>query len=97
MDGRHRDLDRLIGPVVFHRLPMDLLHDRHIADYVERRLFVDLSPEEQGRYDLLMAEFRWYLAKQQIPPARTSSASWSAAPATTRPRATRSSPTIRRA
>jgi superfamily II DNA or RNA helicase len=67
MDGRHRDLDRLIGPVVFHRLPSDLLQDRHIADYVERRLFVDLTPEEQGRYDLFMAEFRWYLAKQQIP------------------------------
>jgi superfamily II DNA or RNA helicase len=67
LDGRHRDLDRLVGPVVFHRLPSDLLHDRHIADYVERRLFVDLTPEEQGRYDLFMAEFRWYLAKQQIP------------------------------
>jgi superfamily II DNA or RNA helicase len=67
-DGRHRDLDGLIGPVVFHRLPMELVRERHIADYVERRIFVDLSPEEQGRYDLLMAQFRWYLAKQKIAP-----------------------------
>jgi superfamily II DNA or RNA helicase len=67
-DGRHRDLDGLIGPVVFHRLPIELVRERHIADYVERRIFVDLSPEEQGRYDLLMAQFRWYLAKQKIAP-----------------------------
>ncbi len=68
LDGRHRDLDTLVGPVVFHRLPSDLLQDRHIADYVERRLYVDLSPVEQSRYDLLMAEFRWYLARQKLPP-----------------------------
>ncbi len=68
LDGRHRDLDTLLGPVVFHKLPADLARDRHIADYVERRLFVNLSPEEQGRYDLLMAQFRWYLAKNKIAP-----------------------------
>ena len=65
MDGRHRDLDRLIGPVVFHRLPSDLLQDR-TSQTTSSAIFVDLTPEEQGRYDLLMAEFRWYLAKQQI-------------------------------
>jgi superfamily II DNA or RNA helicase len=65
-DGRHRDLDTLLGPVVYHKLPADLARDRHIADYVERRIHVNLSPEEQGRYDLLMAEFRWYLAKNNI-------------------------------
>ena len=68
LDGRHRDLDTLLGPVAFHKLPADLARDRHIADYVERRLFVNLSPEEQGRYDLLMAQFRWYLAKNRIAP-----------------------------
>ncbi len=68
LDGRHRDLDTLIGPVAFHKLPAELARDRHIAEYVERRLFVNLSPEEQGRYDLLMAQFRWYLAKNRIAP-----------------------------
>jgi len=68
LDGRHRDLDTLLGPVAFHKLPADLARDKHIADYVERRLFVNLSPEEQGRYDLLMAQFRWYLAKNKIAP-----------------------------
>jgi superfamily II DNA or RNA helicase len=67
-DGRHRDLDALLGPVVFHRLPADLLQERHIADYVERRVYVDLSPVEESRYELLMAEFRMYLARQPLPP-----------------------------
>ncbi len=66
LDGRHRDLDTLLGPVVFHRLPAELARDRHIAEYTERRLFVDLSPAERGRYDLLMAQFRWYLARNAI-------------------------------
>ncbi len=66
LDGRHRDLDTLLGPVVFHKLPADLARDRHIADYVERRIHVSLSAEEQGRYDLLMADYRWYLAKHKI-------------------------------
>jgi len=65
-DGRHRDLDALIGPVVFHRWPSDLRRQRHIADYVERRIYVDLSPTEQGRYELLMAQFRWYLARHGL-------------------------------
>jgi superfamily II DNA or RNA helicase len=66
LDGRHHDLDTLIGPVLFHRLPSDLRRERHIADYVERRVYVDLSPVEQGRYEVLMAEFRWYLARHGL-------------------------------
>jgi superfamily II DNA or RNA helicase len=66
LDGHHHDLDTLIGPVIFHRLPSDLRRERHIADYIERRVYVDLSPVEQGRYELLMAEFRWYLARHGL-------------------------------
>jgi superfamily II DNA or RNA helicase len=67
-DGRHRDLDDLIGPVVFQRWPSELRRDRHIADYVEHRLHVDLSPAEQSRHEMLMAEFRWYLSNHRVPP-----------------------------
>jgi superfamily II DNA or RNA helicase len=66
VDGRHADLDALIGPVIFQRLPSDLRRQRHIADYVEKRVFVDLSPAEQQRYELLMAQFRWYVARHRI-------------------------------
>jgi superfamily II DNA or RNA helicase len=64
-DGAHLDLAELIGPEVYRRLPAELARSGHIADYRERRIFVDLSPEERYRYDALMAEFRWYLASRR--------------------------------
>jgi superfamily II DNA or RNA helicase len=66
MDGGHLDLTELIGPVVYRRLPAELARQGHIADYREERLFVDLGPEERMRYDLLMAEYRWYLASRRL-------------------------------
>lgn len=62
MDGRDGDLDALVGPEVYRKLPVELARDNHIAQYVEKRIFVDLSAEERMRYDLLVAEYRWYLA-----------------------------------
>lgn len=61
-DGRHEELAHLIGPVVFERDSEELSAQRHIAAYQERRVFVDLAPEEEMRYETLMAEWRWYLA-----------------------------------
>jgi superfamily II DNA or RNA helicase len=61
-DGLHQELDALIGPVVFQRDAEELAAARHIAAYRERRVFVDLSPDEEMRYEALMAEWRWYLA-----------------------------------
>ena len=64
-DGAHVDLAGLIGPEVYRRLPAELARDGHIANYRERRIFVDLSPEERCRYDALMAEWKWYLATRR--------------------------------
>jgi superfamily II DNA or RNA helicase len=64
-DGGHLELDRLVGPEVYRRLPADLARGGHIANYREKRLFVDLSPEERYRYDALMAEFKWYIATRR--------------------------------
>jgi len=61
-DGLHAALDSLIGPVVFQRDAEELAAGKHIAAYRERRVFVDLSPDEEMRYEALMAEWRWYLA-----------------------------------
>jgi superfamily II DNA or RNA helicase len=61
-DGGHLDLHRLIGPEVYRRQPIELAREGHIAAYQEKRLFVDLSPEERYQYDALMAEYRWYVA-----------------------------------
>ena len=64
-DGRHAELDELIGPVVFERDAEVLSAQRHIAAYRERRIYVDLSPEEELRYESLMAEWRWYVATRR--------------------------------
>jgi superfamily II DNA or RNA helicase len=61
-DGRHDDLRLLIGPTVFERQPATLARDKHIADYKVERVSVDLTDDEQARYDRLTAEFSWYMA-----------------------------------
>ncbi len=64
-DGRHEELTGLIGPVVYQRDPEELSAQKHIAAYKERRVYVDLTPEEEMRYETLMAEWRWYLATRR--------------------------------
>ncbi len=64
-DDAHEDLDYLIGPIVYRKSAAELARDRHIAEYTEKRLFVDLSADEQMRYDQLMAEYKWYLASRR--------------------------------
>jgi len=62
MDGRERDLDALVGPEVYRKLPSELARDKHIAQFSEKRIYVDLSAEERLRYEQFVADYRWYLA-----------------------------------
>ena len=64
-DGAHLDLAGLIGPEVYRRSPAELARSGHIADYKEKRIFVDLSAEERYRYDALMAEYKWFIATRR--------------------------------
>ncbi len=64
-DGRHHELTELIGPLVYTRDTEELSAQKHIAAYRERRVYVDLTPEEEVRYEALMAEWRWYLATRR--------------------------------
>lgn len=64
-DGRHEELTALIGPVVYQRDAEELSAQKHIAAYKERRIYVDLAPAEEMRYETLMAEWRWYLASRR--------------------------------
>jgi superfamily II DNA or RNA helicase len=63
-DGRHADVDRLIGPVVY-RLPMDAARGHTLADYDVVRIPVYLSDAEQARYDALAAQVRRYVARRR--------------------------------
>jgi superfamily II DNA or RNA helicase len=65
VDGKERDLDTLVGPEVYRKLPVELARDGHIAQFVEKRLFVDLSPQERLQYESLSTEYRWYMARRR--------------------------------
>ena len=64
-DGRERDLDELVGPVVYSKRPEDLGGDA-LAPYKEVRITVRLSPAEQAHYDELIALRNRFLAARSI-------------------------------
>ena len=64
-DGSHQALTDLIGAEVYRRRPAELSREGHIAAYQQRRVFVNLSPQERYRYDSLMAEYKWFLATRR--------------------------------
>lgn len=63
-DGRHTDLDWLIGPVAYE-MPISAAKGQTLADYEVVRIPVHLSAEEQARYDQLSAEVRRYMAERR--------------------------------
>jgi superfamily II DNA or RNA helicase len=65
IDGKEHDLHALVGPEVYRKLPAELSRDGHIAQFVEKRLFVDLSPQERLQYESLSTEYRWYMARRR--------------------------------
>ena len=64
-DGRERDLDDLIGPVVYSVAPEELAGDT-LADYRETIIRVKLSAGEQRRYDDLIRQRNDFLRLQGI-------------------------------
>jgi superfamily II DNA or RNA helicase len=63
-DGRHVDLETLIGPIVY-RVSLPELAGKTLARYDVVRIAVHLSPDEQARYDRLSREVRQYIAQQR--------------------------------
>jgi superfamily II DNA or RNA helicase len=63
-DGRHGDLDALIGPVVYE-IPISAARGRTLAEYEVVRIPVHLSPEEQSRYNELSRTVRSYMAERR--------------------------------
>ena len=54
-DGRHADLDWLIGPKVYE-MPLSDAKGATLADYDVVRIPVHLEPDERARYDALSRE-----------------------------------------
>jgi superfamily II DNA or RNA helicase len=65
IDERHRLLPRLIGDVV-SSVDVEDLSGKHLAPFTYEKIYVGLSPEEQGIYDKEMSKFRNYLKKKRI-------------------------------
>lgn len=64
-DGQEAELYRLIGQPVYRRAPEELAAEGHLARFKERRIYVDLSPDEAIRYTTLMGEWKWFLARKR--------------------------------
>jgi superfamily II DNA or RNA helicase len=65
-DLRHADLDRLVGPLIYERMPSQLREDKHIADYRTERIAVELTEGERTEYNRAAEIYRGYLRKHRI-------------------------------
>ncbi|MEO8288125.1 MAG: DEAD/DEAH box helicase [Chloroflexota bacterium] len=65
-DLRHGDLDSLVGPVVYERLPSALREGRHIANYRTEQIAVGLTEQERVTYDRAAAIYKAFLRKHRI-------------------------------
>ncbi|TVQ12643.1 MAG: DEAD/DEAH box helicase [Leptolyngbya sp. DLM2.Bin27] len=64
-DGRHDDLNHLLGPVVYAKSAADLSGDA-LAPFQIVPIGVKLSPQERDRYDQLMAQRNHFLQQANI-------------------------------
>ncbi len=64
-DGRDRDLETLVGPVVCHRTPAELA-GAALAPFEEIRLRVSLTADERARYEECVARRNRFLQERHI-------------------------------
>jgi superfamily II DNA or RNA helicase len=64
-DGRHAELDTLVGPVVYRKDIVDLSGD-YLSSYETVRLVVELSPEDRAIHDAERGLYRDYVARNGI-------------------------------
>lgn len=64
-DGRHDDLNHLLGPIVYQKQPQDLAGDT-LAPYEVVQIKVSLEPEEHQRYEALLQQRNEFLQGANI-------------------------------
>ena len=64
-DGRHAELEPLIGPVVYRKRVRDLAGE-YLADHEVERILVDLTEDERRAYDEARAVYRSFVVSQGI-------------------------------
>jgi superfamily II DNA or RNA helicase len=66
-DGRHTDLDELVGPTVYRKDIVDLSADGgYLAPYETVRLTVELGPEDRRAHDEARGIYKDFLARNGI-------------------------------
>ena len=60
-DELHRELDYLIGPIVYHIGLNELIKEGYVAEYVTEHIYIDLTPKEMEEYDKLMKIYNNYI------------------------------------
>ena len=63
-DGRHVDLESLVGPIVYD-LPLASVRGKTLADYEVVRIPVHLTPAEEARYQRLAREVSEYMYERR--------------------------------
>ncbi|MBK9712606.1 MAG: DEAD/DEAH box helicase [Kouleothrix sp.] len=64
-DGAEGNLYRLLGQMVYQRSPAELSAEGHLAKFHEKRIYVNLQPEEALRYAALTTEWKWFIARNR--------------------------------
>ncbi|MBA4065597.1 MAG: helicase [Isosphaera sp.] len=64
-DGADALLPELVGPIVY-RLDINDVAGEFLAPYEARRVYIDLTPEEEERYRLCREEYRRFVAERNI-------------------------------
>jgi superfamily II DNA or RNA helicase len=64
-DGRHRDLDELVGPVAFEQEIVELKGD-YLAEYDVERVIVELNDQERREYEEARAVYRNFVVANGI-------------------------------
>ena len=66
-DGRHSDLDDLVGPIIYRKDIVDLSSDGgYLAPYDTVRLTVELGPEDRRAHDEARGVYRDFVARNGI-------------------------------
>lgn len=65
-DNLHHQLDYLIGPEVYRRLPGELTRQKFLATYREEKIMVALSDDERAEYDRLTSIYKKYIQRMRF-------------------------------
>ncbi len=65
VDGRHTELDELVGPCVYRRDVVELAGD-YLAEYRTERVVVELTSEERAEYDHQRSIYRSFVMRMGI-------------------------------